>query len=433
MLKGVAYIKSGVLEMQPLFCGIDFGTSNSSIAVSSEKIAPSLAEVENGKHTIPSTIFYETGQKFPLFGEKAIEAYISGKEGRFMRSLKRVLGTDLMSAGTHINGKPAKFENILAQYIKNLKDKVNVKYQQSPGCVVMGRPVHFRDNDTKGDIAAQNQLEQIARNVGFKEIVFQYEPIAAAFAHEDKLEKESMACVIDIGGGTSDFTIIRLGPKLKAKNDRKDDILASSGVRIGGNDFDKNLSISAFMPELGLKTTYGEKRLPVPTSQYFDLSEWSKINSVYTYQNKRIINEVYTNAHNPHLYGRLVEIIEGEKGHLLLNMVEKTKINLSISESYETTLKFLKDAPKISVKKQMFEKSIAPNTLKINQSIAEALKIAQIKAEEINLIILTGGSTEIPYVRNCLCSNFPQANISEENKLSSVGLGLAYDALRRFR
>lgn len=418
--------------MSSLFCGIDFGTSNSSVAVSSRIMPPRLIEVENNKTTIPSTIFYEYGQPMPLFGQHAVSAYISGQEGRFMRSLKRVLGTDLMSTGTQINGKTVKFESILSQFIKHLKDKVEQKNQLDTESVVMGRPVHFRDNDIKGDIAAQNELEQIARMVGFKHIVFQYEPIAAAFAHESRLSSEKLACVIDIGGGTSDFTIIRLGPKLKDKTDRSDDILASTGVRIGGNDFDKSLSIGAFMPELGLHTTYGAKTLPVPTSQYFELSEWSKVNSVYSYQNKRIVNEVYANAHNPLKYGRLLEVIEGEKGHQLLNLVENAKISLSAATRHTEILSFLKDKPAVISTTELFEAVIRPNIIKINQSIAEALKIARIKAEAIDLIVLTGGSTEIPSVRRCLCSNFPQAAISEENKLASVGLGLAYDALRRF-
>lgn len=418
--------------MSSLFCGIDFGTSNSSVAVSSRALSPRLIEVENNKTAIPSTIFYEYGRPEPLFGQHAIGAYISGQEGRFMRSLKRVLGTDLMATGTQINGKSVKFENILSQFIKYLKRKVDEKHEEDAESVVMGRPVHFRDNDIKGDIAAQNELEQIARMVGFKHVVFQYEPIAAAFAHESRLNSEKLACVIDIGGGTSDFTIIRLGPKLKDKADRSDDILASTGVRIGGNDFDKNLSVGAFMPELGLHTTYGPKTLPVPTSQYFELSEWSKVNSVYSYQNKRIINEVYANAHNPLKYGRLLELVEGEKGHQLLNLVENTKISLSNTAQHTEILSFLKDKPAVVSTKKLFETVILPNIIKINQSIAEVLKIAQIKAEAVDLIVLTGGSTEIPSVRESLCSNFPQAAISEENKLASVGLGLAYDALRRF-
>lgn len=165
--------------MSALLCGIDFGTSNSSVAVSSETLPPRLIKVEKNKTTIPSTIFYETGKIQPIFGQQAVDAYISGQEGRFMRSLKRVLGTDLMTVGTQINGKPVKFENILSQFIKYLKNKIEEELQLEAESVVMGRPVHFRDNDIKGDIAAEKELAQIAHMVGFKNVVFQYEPNGA--------------------------------------------------------------------------------------------------------------------------------------------------------------------------------------------------------------------------------------------------------------
>ena len=185
-------------------CGIDFGTSNSSIAVASADGKPYLVAVEDSQPTIPSTVFYEPGH-LPLFGHQALSAYLHGREGRFMRSLKRVLGTDLMLSGTIVNGKSVKFENILAQFVGYLKHQAEENVKDELTDVVMGRPVHFRDNDEKGDREAERQLENIARRVGFKNIVFQYEPIAAAFAHEPRISGEKLACFIDFGGGTSDF------------------------------------------------------------------------------------------------------------------------------------------------------------------------------------------------------------------------------------
>ncbi len=418
--------------MSELFCGIDFGTSNSSIAVSSCQISPQIVEVEEGKQVIPSAIFYEQGKTSPLFGTQALKAYMQGQEGRFMRSLKRVLGTDLMISGTYLNGKSVKFENILSQYINRLKREAEVKYQQEISSVVLGRPVHFRDNDLQGDKRAETELKQIAKTVGFKNVLFQFEPIAAAFAHEKNLSSENLACVIDIGGGTSDFSIIRLGPQHRAKNNRFEDILGSSGVRIGGNDFDQALSILSFMPEFGLGTTYGSKNLPVPSSIYFDLSEWSRINSVYSYQNHRMIQEVYQEAHCPSKYARLVELVENERGHLLLNKVEESKINLSTQTEDESILEFISTKPKIKTTCLQFEESIKKTICKIEQAVADVLTQAQITAEQISLIVLTGGSTEIPYVRRSLCQQFTNAQISDQNRMASVGLGLAYDALRRF-
>lgn len=417
---------------QDFFCGIDFGTSNSSIAVASITQKPQMIAVEDEHITIPSAIFYENNKSQPVFGRLALQKYMSGEEGRLMRSLKRVLGTDLMQNGTILHGKSVKFENILAQYIKFMKEKAENFVHENIEKVVMGRPVHFRDNDKKGDIEAEKQLKDVAEKAGFKEIYFQYEPIAAAYAHEENIKGEKLACVIDIGGGTSDFSIIRLGEKLKSKKNRYDDILADSGIRIGGNDFDKDLSIKSFMPELGMHTTYGKKNLFVPTSQYFDMSEWSKINMAYTYQNKKIINEVLTEAHNPEKYTRLLELYEQEAGHKLLWLVENAKIKLSNQPQVMTILDFLSGKPQIQSTDLVLSEAVKNDLSKVKNSVQECLSQAQIKAEKIDLIILTGGSTEIPIVKNELCQVFPNAEISAKDKLTSVGLGLAYDGYHYF-
>ncbi len=417
---------------QDFFCGIDFGTSNSSIAVASITQKPQMIAVEDEHITIPSAIFYENNKSQPVFGRLALQKYMSGEEGRLMRSLKRVLGTDIMQNGTILHGKSVKFENILAQYIKFMKEKAENFVHENIEKVVMGRPVHFRDNDKKGDIEAEKQLKDVAEKAGFKEIYFQYEPIAAAYAHEENIKGEKLACVIDIGGGTSDFSIIRLGEKLKSKKNRYDDILADSGIRIGGNDFDKDLSIKSFMPELGMHTTYGKKNLFVPTSQYFDMSEWSKINMAYTYQNKKIINEVLTEAHNPEKYTRLLELYEQEAGHKLLWLVENAKIKLSNQPQVMTILDFLSGKPQIQSTDLVLSEAVKNDLSKVKNSVQECLSQAQIKAEKIDLIILTGGSTEIPIVKNELCQVFPNAEISAKDKLTSVGLGLAYDGYHYF-
>ena len=192
------------------------------------------------------------------------------------------------------------------------------------------------------------------------------------------------------------------------------------------------MSLRFFMPSLGLGTTYGAKSLPVPTSQYFDLSEWSKVNSVYTYQNRKVVTEVLSNAHCPELYGRLLEVIDREKGHVILGLAEKAKIALTDDGRHTEVLEFLSGCPKIISERSEFEQAINLSLDKISDSVKECLRQAGTSADKIELIILTGGSTEIPHVRQVLCAHFPQAEISSENKMSSVGLGLAYDSIRRF-
>ena len=416
----------------PTFCGIDFGTSNSAISIASTQTKPTLINVENSKSTIPSSIFYPADKNQPLFGTDANQAYISGEQGRFMRSLKRVLGTDLMSSGTLINNKLLSFEAILSHFLCFLKTKAENTAQAKIESVVMGRPVQFRDNDPKADKQAEKELYNIAKSVGFKNIVFQFEPIAAAYAHEEEVTNEKLALVIDIGGGTSDFSIIKIGKSLQSKTDRSQDILASTGIRIGGNDFDKDLAIESFMPELGMHSTYGNKNLTVPNITYFELAEWSKVNSVYTYTNIKMLNKILTETHNPDKYSRLLNLVETEQGHTLLSYVENTKIKLTNHNTLNTNLNFLPDSPSITTTKTAFEDSIKSDVNKTLKSIQECLNQAQITNDKIELTILTGGSTEIPYIQTLIKQTFPLSQISQENKLSSVGLGLAFDALRRF-
>lgn len=423
--------------MSKFSCGIDFGTTNTSAAVTSAEIQPELVNVEDKHVTIPSALFFDAFDNHITFGREAMQNYMLGGQGRFMRSLKRVLGTDLMNIRTQINDTPMLFEQILSHFIRHIRHKIEIRAGAVVESVVMGRPVHFRDNDPAGDKKAGEELERIARLAGFKQIDFQFEPIAAAFAHEIRVKGEKLACVIDIGGGTSDFTVIRLGEKHIAKTDRSSDILASTGVRIGGNDFDRDLSLQAFMPELGQGSLCRNKIRPdetmsVPNAQFFDLSEWSSINSLYSYASVSEVRKTLMQSLEPKKYGRLLEIMEKELGHKLLNRVEETKINLTTQDKYCAILEFISDKPKIMAERGDFEKAVSRNIQNISLAVDECKKQAGIKTEQIELIVLTGGSTEIPAVKNSLCSHFPQAKISQEDKLSSVGFGLAYDAKRKF-
>ncbi len=422
--------------MSKISCGIDFGTTNTSAALAKGFAEPTLVPVENSDVTTPTALFFGDGGKV-YFGREAMQHYMDGDRGRCMRSLKRVLGTSLMSSGTLVNGRIMKFNDILSYFLKHIKQQIDENAGQNVEDVVVGRPVHFRDNDPQGDTKAQQELEEIARSAGFKNIDFQFEPIAAAFAHEKLIEGEKLACVVDIGGGTSDFSIIKIGRNLMRKIDRQDDILASTGVRIGGNDFDKDLALECFMPEFGFggytepKTKY-DKSIPLPTSIYRDLAVWNKINMLYVPKEKNNAKKMLYSAAEPEKVKRLIEILEKEQGHTLLTAVEETKIYLTEKESTKVTLNFLSDKPVILANRKQFEKSLVADGKRISDSVLECLNQAQVRPEDIELVILTGGSTEVPYIQQMMISHFPTAELSQENKLSSVGLGLAFDSARKF-
>jgi hypothetical chaperone protein len=418
--------------MSDVSCGVDFGTSNSTIAFyQGENLI--LVPVEDGRTTIPSAIFFERIDNTPHYGREAIKLFLERNKGRLMRSLKRVLGTSVMKQGTMVNGSPMNFNKIIGQFIKQLKDKAEAVAEQEIENVVMGRPVHFIDNDPVGNKNAQEELRNIAKNIGFKHIDFQFEPIAAAFAHEVRVIGEKLALVVDIGGGTSDFTVIRLSKEYLNKADRSGDILANTGVRIGGNDFDKDLSLSAFMPELGYKTTYGDKNLAVPLKYYYELSEWSKINALYTPRNLMQIKQQYLGqSHDPVRLSRLLTVLTQESGHILLGVVEEAKIALTSQNTYSAAIDFIEKGFAVETSVEVFEQSIATEVEKVTASARQCVQEAGVLPQDIDLIILTGGSTEIPAVQLKFREMFPNAKVSDENKLDSVGVGLAYDSKRKF-
>jgi hypothetical chaperone protein len=411
-------------------CGIDFGTSNSSVAVA-QSAGITLVPVEGSSVTIPSAIFYEP-RHAPVFGRDAVQAFFGRKEGRFMRSLKRVLGTSLMKQGTQVNNRMVKFEVIIGSFLQNLKSKTDVYAGHSIDHVVMGRPVHFVDNDPAADQRAQSELQSIARQVGFMHIDFQFEPIAAAFAHEVNISGEKLAIVADLGGGTSDFTVIRLSNQYIRKTDRKADILANTGVRVGGNDFDKDLSLTAIMSEIGYGSTYGEKHLEVPLKPYHDLAEWSKVNFLYTTKTVSQTRQILHQSHDKKRFGRLLRLLEQETGHSLLASAEESKIALTHAILHHAPFDFLEEGFSIPIQRTLFEDAIRAEVSKISQAASECLALAGVKASDIELVILTGGTTEVPLVQQEFRRLFPQAAVADENKLSSVGLGLAYDSMNKF-
>ena len=410
-------------------CGIDFGTTNSVAALASkEKVT--LVPLEGEKRTLPTAIFCSKTER--LFGQIAVNAYMQGEDGRFMRSMKRILGTDLMNATTLINGKQISFDHLIGSFLKEIKTRSENYSQTEITSVVLGRPVHYQDYNPDADKLAENKMCEIAKSVGFKNIVFQYEPIAAAFSHEQDLTKDKTALVADLGGGTSDFTIIRIGPHYCQKADRKEDILATSGVRVGGNDFDRDLSVSSFMPQFGKGTNYGTKNLPVPEFLFSHLSEWSQINFMYTPKNIHMVKDILLVSHTPERVKNLLLLLEMQQAHQLLQVVEQAKIDLTIKELVQTFFDNLGESLSFDVHRNDFEKVVQYESDKIVQSMKECLSLANLKSDNIDMLILTGGTSQIPLVQRAIRQLFPNALISDKQRMESVALGLAHMAQKVF-
>ncbi|MGZ5270040.1 MAG: Hsp70 family protein, partial [Ramlibacter sp.] len=232
--------------------GIDFGTSNSAVAVVGGDGAARLVPLEGGATTLPTAIFFNAEDRSVHYGRDAMALYLAGVDGRLMRSLKSLLGSSLMREQTAIGWGSMGFQDIVSRFLAELAERARAQVGALAPRVLVGRPVHFVDESPERDRQAQESLRQAALAAGFADVGFELEPIAAAFDYERRLDREAVVLIVDVGGGTSDFTVVRLGPGRFGRAGREDDILATTGVHIGGTDFDRKLNLAQVMPLLGL-------------------------------------------------------------------------------------------------------------------------------------------------------------------------------------
>ncbi|TIT33245.1 MAG: Hsp70 family protein [Mesorhizobium sp.] len=417
--------------MHQAFGGIDFGTSNSTVGVIRNGKAR-LVPLEGEQPTLPSAVFFNFEDGHTYFGRRAIGDYTDSIEGRLMRSLKSVLGSSLAHEKTRIKTRQIGFIDIIGLFIGHLKTRLEEDTGSVVESVVLGRPVQFVDDDAQADAKAQGELEKAARAQGFKHIAFQFEPIAAALDYEQKVTREELALIIDMGGGTSDFSIVRVSPERARSTDRKDDILASRGIHIGGTDFDRLLSIAHVMPQLGYLSATKDGKRNLPASYFIDLATWQRINLVYTAKAMTHLRQIRYEAVRADLVDRFIHIVEHRYGHALAALVERAKIELTDRSSAEVAVKLPDAAFAAGITRDGLEATIARDIERVTETVGQTIRDAQVKPSDITAVFLTGGSTAIPLARREILSLVPQASVIDGDMFGSVGLGLALDAQRKF-
>ncbi|MVW76916.1 Hsp70 family protein [Pseudomonas xionganensis] len=411
-------------------CGIDFGTSNSTVGWLRPDAEPLIA-LEDGKITLPSVVFFNSEERRPVYGRQALQEYLEGYEGRLMRSLKSLLGSKLLKSETTVLGSALPFKTLLGFFIGELKARAESLADRPFEEVVLGRPVFFVDDDPVADLEAQNTLVTVAHTLGFKEVSFQYEPIAAAFDYESDIEREELVLIVDIGGGTSDFSLVRLAPERRAIAERHEDILATGGVHIGGTDFDKQLSLAGVMPLFG----YGSRMksdAPMPTSTHLNLATWHTINAVYSAQSQRQLQSMRYDIVDPTGIDRLFQLIERREGHWLAMQVEDSKIALSEQETRPIDLDRIEPGLVAELNRGLFEGAIEPLLARIRSSIEQLLATAGLKPEQVDTLFFTGGSSGVPLLRQSVAALLPNARQVEGNTFGSIGSGLAIEAYKRY-
>ena len=413
-------------------CGLDFGTSNSTLAIAAGNVAPRLLPLENGRPTIPSTIFFDFEADRTLFGRTATAEYVSGTDGRMMRSLKSILGSSLADEAVRIKRRLVPFLEIIGIFVAELKQRAELESGGPLDSVVLGRPVHYVDDNPLADREAQDQMESAVRAQGFRHIAFQYEPIAAALDYEQQVTREELGLIVDLGGGTSDFSVVRVSPERARATDRQADILATAGVHVGGTDFDRLLSLKKVMPALGYQTPTKDGKRPLPSGPYADLATWHRINRLYTPDLLRELKHTAREARYPDRVEKLMSIITHREGHKLAGAVEETKIALTAAEAANLAFEGAEIELTTAISRAELTAALEGAVDKIEDTLRSVVAIAGLTAERIDTLILTGGSTQIPAVMQRLRANFPNARFVATDAFGSVGLGLALDAVRKF-
>ena len=411
-------------------CGVDFGTSNSTVGWVRPG-HPVMLELEDGKATLPSVVFFNADDDEVTYGRAALGEYLAGYEGRLMRSMKSLLGTSLIDGQTEVGGRALPFRMLLAQFIGELKRRAERAAGREFTSAVFGRPVYFIDDNKDNDQLAQDTLAEVARSVGFRDIAFQFEPIAAAFDYESQIDREELVLIADIGGGTSDFSLVRLSPERAKKAERRDDILANGGVHIGGTDFDKYLSLSSIMPLLG----YGSRlrnNSEVPSSYFFNLATWHTINQVYTKKMWTQLSDLIRDSDEQEKLHRLQRLIDERAGHWLAMKAEEGKIALSGAPQVQLDLDRLAPPVVLDLNRDQFDGAIDHLVGSVETTVTNLLRDAGVKADEVDTVFFTGGSSGVRKLRERIGALVPKARKVEGDLFGSIGAGLALDAVRKF-
>ncbi|MBL8328944.1 MAG: Hsp70 family protein [Rubrivivax sp.] len=430
------------MQPQAPWCAIDFGTSNSAVALPLAAGGLELVPLEARWPTMPTAVFYASeggigNEPHCEFGRAAVAAYVDGLDGRLMRSMKSILGSPLLEQTTDVGaGRSVRYGDVVATYLRHLKRCAEAHAGRPLRRAVLGRPVHFVDDDPVRDRQAQQALEAAARRVGFEELHFQFEPIAAALDHESRLDHEQCVLVADIGGGTSDFSVVRLSPERRQRMDRQDDILANHGVHLAGTDFDRRVSLASLMPLLGLGSRgparAGQTPREVPSGIYFDLASWHLINTVYAparLAEQRQMRSWYADERH---HRRLMTVLLERLGHALAAAAEEAKIQAASGGQADIDLGWVESGLRAAVSEQQAGEAIELDCARIETAAVETARRAGLRAEQIDAVYLTGGSTGLRPLAQRIVARFPRAQAVQGDPFASVARGLGEAGLRLF-
>lgn len=409
--------------MRQLTLGVDFGTSNTAAAVF-DGDRPRIILLEPGQKTLPTAVFLDYAARRTLHGRGAVQAMIDGRYGRFMRSLKSILGTPLARERRQFLNEKLTLLDIVARFLAEIRQRAEDETGARIDRVVAGRPVHFHSADADRDRQAAADLTECYRMAGFCDIRLMPEPEAAALAAGPG---EGIGLIVDIGGGTSDFTLFRRTGDAIA-------VIGSHGVRIGGTDFDRALNLAHAMPLLGLggelKNELGPGRNDVPPALFHELASWEKIAFVYGPEALRDARRMARLAVDPARLSRLVTVLETELGHDIAFAVEAAKIAANRDGQAEVQLDMIEMGLRPLIGPGMLTADLWPMAARIGEAARETLARVGLTPEQVDRVIFVGGSSLVQTIDQLMRATFPKAQFEYSEVFTAVVDGLAIAAGR---
>jgi hypothetical chaperone protein len=387
-----------------------------------------------GLETFRSVLYFDgaetRGRKKPLAGPAAIDAYLSREmPGRLIQSLKSFLSSALFRE-TWVGSERYSVEDLTAAMAMALREEAERQFGDLGKRVVLGRPVRFVGGDTKeADALAMERLEQAFRRAGFEEIIFEFEPVGAAYFYESTLDHEERIVIADFGGGTSDFSLLKVGPGVRKRRR----IQSTAGLALAGDSFDAKIVRHVVSPMLGLGTEYRSlgKMLPMPSSLYLKLEKWHHLSFLKTQDTLRMLRSLEVQAEEPERVEALIHLVENDAGYSLHRAVQRTKVELSSREQSE----FVYEDPCVSIRQMVtradFEDWIEPQLSAISDSVTKLLHEGRTEAEQVDRVFLTGGSSLVPAVRRIFEHRFGADKVQAGEEFTSVARGLALRAAVR--
>ena len=442
-----------------MYIGFDYGTANCSVAMM-EQGEPLLLSLENDNKYIPSTLCAPTRESVSeylyrhmgvspgdevgeqvlrraiafnreedilvekgdlLFGQAALDLYLEDpEEVYYVKSPKSFLGANGLR-----DVQISFFEDLVCAMMSNIKMQAEQSAKQAITSTVIGRPVNFQGTGgEKANQQAEMILTQAAKRAGFKHVEFQFEPVAAGLEYESTLTENKTVLVVDIGGGTTDCSMIEMGPGWQGKADRQGSLLAHSGLRVGGNDLDIHLAFRELMPLLGLGSKT-RKGIDMPVSQFWNPIAINNViaqTEFYGSANLRVLEQLRRDAAEPEKLQHLLRVYHETLGYQLVRRAEECKIALSEAASCRVGLDNLSELLEVSVSQQDMAAAIESPKVKMSQLVTEAI---QQSGKKPDVVFMTGGTARSPILRACIEQQLPDVPVVSGSYFGSVTAGLA--------